>query len=207
VTRESRSDSERQLVQDTQQGDPLAVQTLIRRHLPALRAFVRLRVNRFLRARESDSDVVQSVCGELLRQLDQFEYRGETQFRNWLYVAVLNKVRQKEKYYRAEKRDPAREARLQATDAGDQLLMNCYESFYTPSQLAMAREQTALVEAAFDQLPDHYREVITLAKIVGLSQEELAATMGRTVPSARNLLARALVRLSAVLEQLELGGR
>jgi len=39
-----------------------------------------------------------------------------------------------------------------------------------------------------------------------LSQDELAATMGRSVPSARNLLARALVRLSAVLEQLDLGG-
>jgi DNA-directed RNA polymerase specialized sigma24 family protein len=38
-----------------------------------------------------------------------------------------------------------------------------------------------------------------LSRIVGLSQEETAAQMGRTVPSARNLLHRALVRLAGEL--------
>ena len=63
------------------------MESLIARHLPSLRAFVRLRVNSFLRARESESDVVQSVCCEILQHMQGFEYQGEARFRNWLYGA------------------------------------------------------------------------------------------------------------------------
>jgi len=191
--------TEERLLHDTQQGDQEALDALLQRHLPSLRVFCRLRINSFLRQRESEMDVVQSVCRELLGHLEGFDYQGDERFRNWLYVAVLNKLREKEKYYRARKRNSARERSLDR----ESVLANAYDSVFTPSHYAMAHERVQLLEAAFDQLPEHYREVITLAKVARLSQEEMARTMGRSVASARNLLTRALVRLSAILEGME----
>jgi hypothetical protein len=55
------------------------------------------------------------------------------------------------------------------------------------------------LEAAFDELPEHYREVITLSRIAGLSRAEIAAHMGRSEASVRNLLSRALVVLAEAM--------
>jgi RNA polymerase sigma-70 factor (ECF subfamily) len=201
--RDEATPTERELLVRTQGGDHRAMDTLIARHLPSLRAFVRLRTDSLLRAHEEDSDVVQSVCRDLFEKLDDFEYQGETRFRNWLYVAVLNKIRRKREYWLAAKRDPRRERRRDDLERSRTLLLDCYRSIATPSRHAADREQLARVEAALDRLPEHYREVITLARIVGLSQEELAEETGRSVASVRNLLSRALVRLSALLEELD----
>ena len=52
------------------------------------------------------------------------------------------------------------------------------------------------LEAAFDDLPEHYREVVTLSRIAQLSRAEIARQMGRTEASVRNLLSRALIALA-----------
>ena len=44
------------------------MQRLLEEHLPRLRAFIRLRTNQAIRARESCSDLVQSVCREVLEE-------------------------------------------------------------------------------------------------------------------------------------------
>jgi RNA polymerase sigma-70 factor (ECF subfamily) len=176
-------------------GDREALDALIARHLPALRVFVRLQVGALLRQRESCSDVVQSVCRELLENLGAFEYRGEEQFRHWLFVAALNKIRQHHRHHAAERRAPAREA-----SDGDARLGELYALVLSPSQHAIARETVARLEAAFDTLPEHYRDVIVLCRVVGLSQEDVAARMGRSVDSVRNLLHRALARVAAVAD-------
>jgi RNA polymerase sigma-70 factor (subfamily 1) len=194
------ADATRHLLQETLQGNRAALDQILRQHLPELRVFVRLQVGELLRQQESSSDVVQSVCRELLEGLDRFEYRGEEQFRNWLYVAALNKIRQHDRYFRAAKRDPARELRLD-TDARDVALEGAYATAFTPSRQAMAREDIERLEAGFDSLPEHYRQVITLSRIVGLSQEQIAEEMGRSVPSVRNLLNRALARLAALADE------
>ncbi len=63
------------------------------------------------------------------------------------------------------------------------------------------REQVVAVETAIANLPEQYRVVITLAKIVGLSRKDLAEQMGRTLPLVRNPLNRTLARLSAILDE------
>ena len=193
-------DEEHDLLQRTRSGDRRALDSLVARHLPALRAFVSLRLGGLPTARESESDIVQSVCVELLRALPEFEYRGEGQFRLWLYTAALHKLNQRHKFHAAQQRDARREVGLQPNTGEDEEKLACYASFSSPSRVAMAREEVARIEAAFVQLPEHYREVITLARIVGLSQEELAQATGRSVASSRNLLHRALVRLAGLLD-------
>ena len=106
------------LVQEAQRGDSAALDELLQRHIPALRAFIRLRCGKQIRDKESCSDLVQSVCREVLGELGRFEYRGEASFRNWLFGWATHKIQNRARYYRAEKRDAAREVQSAPSDAG-----------------------------------------------------------------------------------------
>ena len=190
----------RELVRASRSGDRAALEELLRRYLPGLRAFVRLRMGPALRARESSGDVVQSVCADLLAA-HGLEFDGEAAFRNWLYVAVSNKLRNHDRWFHAAKRDAGREVPPDGED-----LAACYARALSPSGVLMARERVARLESAFDALPEHYREVVTLARIAGLTYEQVATATGRTPDSVRNILARALNQLASELERDE-GGR
>ncbi len=69
------------LVDRASHGDPIAIDALLEANLPALRAFVRLRMGPTLRAKESASDLVQSACREVLEGLDRFQFQGAENFR------------------------------------------------------------------------------------------------------------------------------
>ena len=195
-------DESRRLIQDASQGDQNALEGLLLQHLPSLQAFVRLRMGEHLKARESCSDLVQSVCREVLQDLPVFEYRDEAGFRQWLYTRALNKIFNRARFYKAEKRDLAREIRPpggqdQSDAAG---ILDVYATFCTPSQDAVAHERLRQVEDAFAQLPEDYREVITLSRVVGLSHQQIAAQLDKSEGAVRVLLHRALARLSGLLE-------
>ncbi|HEX6810674.1 MAG TPA: sigma-70 family RNA polymerase sigma factor [Planctomycetota bacterium] len=168
---------------------------LLARHLPALRVFVRLQAGPALRQRESCSDLVQSTCLELVQGLDRVEWRGHDAFRAWLFAAALNKIRERDRYHHAARRDAGREV----DDPRE--IEAAYGSLLSPSRVAMGHEKIAQLEAAFDQLSTDHREVIVWCRVVGLSQDEVAARMGRTVDSVRNLLLRALARLAALADR------
>lgn len=180
-------------------GDERALETLVARHLPALRAYVRLRQGPLLSARESSSDVVQSVCRELIAGLDRITWRGQSAFRAWLYTAARRKLADRAAYLGAARRDVRREEQV-APDDDDAGLLACYASVASPSGVAMGRELLTRIEDVFARLPDDYREVIVLSRVVGLERAEVAAQMERSEGSIRNLLSRALARLAEELE-------
>lgn len=184
------------LVQSASRGDRDALAALLQRYLPELRAFLRLRTGPRLLARETPDDLAQSVCREVLGQLATFDYRGAEQFKHWLFTAALHKVQDKARFYAAEKRDAGREWAA----CTDPQLLSGYASLLSPSRVAMAREDVARLEAAFDRLPDDYREVVTLHRLVGLDHESIAARMGRSVEASRVLLHRALARLGRLMQ-------
>src|SRR5262245_23857654 len=185
------------LLQASQAGDQTALATLLQQHLPALRAFARLRMSPLLRGRESSDDLVQSACCALIRSLGTFEYRGEEAFRGWLYTAVANKVLEHEREVRAQ----IREVHGSDTDR-DAALSGVYAQILSPSQELIAAERLRELEVAFDELPPHYREVLTLSRIARMSRAAIATQLGKTEDSVRNLLTRALADLALRLEQL-----
>lgn len=171
------------------------IAALLDAHRPALHAFVRLRMGPALAAREHCSDVIQSVCRELLQGRERFEYRGEEAFRAWLFTAATHKILQKARYHKAPPRDVAREVPISV----HRELARAYSSCITPSREVSAREQVVAFEAAFDRLSEQDREIIALVRIAGLPHAEVARRLGRTVEGSRTLLRRALVRLSGLL--------
>ena len=193
------------LVRNAQRGVQEDLDRLIAYHLDDLRAFVRLQIEPSLRVRESRSDVVQSVCRNVLEGLSGFEYRGEGSFRAWLFTAAFNKVRQKREFHRALRRDVGRDVALQeAGDDGTRVTGPLYASLCSlepsPSQNAIAQEETGRIERAMDALSPEHRDVLLLSRIVGLSNREIARRLGRTESAVRALLGRATVRLLAALE-------
>lgn len=196
-------DDARALVQRASRGDPVAIGALLEAHRPRLEVFLRLRMGAELRAFESGADLVQSVCREILENLERYRYQGEAEFRRWLYTTALRKVKNRVRYLRAERRDAGRVQRAhgpaglsQSTDA----LARLVDSIGTPSQDAVAREELEALERAFASLPEHYREVITLARVVGLPHAEIARALGKTEEATRALLFRALAALSKQLQ-------
>jgi RNA polymerase sigma-70 factor (ECF subfamily) len=182
------------LVGRASHGDASAIEQLLADNLPRLRAYVRLKAGELIRARESCSDLVQSVCREVLEELPGFEYRGESAFRYWLMQRALHKIVDRARYYRVG----ARDARVGLADAAPDLGV---ATFLTPSRDAVGREELVRMERAFEQLPEDYREAIFLHKVVGMQHREIAAALDRSEGAARNLVYRGIARLSQLMHQ------
>jgi RNA polymerase sigma-70 factor (ECF subfamily) len=186
---------EDQLFRRSRSGDEEALRELLARYLPQLHAFVRLRAGAELRARESSMDLVQSVCRELLSAASRFEDRGEDRFRAWLFTSALNKLREKRRFHRSQKRDLAREAEPEDEEEG----ALAAASYLTPSVDAMGREAALALEQALGALREEHREVIAMARIARLPHAVIAETLGRSEAAVRQLLVRALLELAREL--------
>jgi RNA polymerase sigma-70 factor, ECF subfamily len=184
-------------------GEPV-FDELLAEELPRLRAFVRAHLSPQLRLRESSSDLVQSVCRSLLIEKDHFEFRGEAQFRAWLFTIARHKIAEKLRFHMREMRDMRRDEGLDPSSAT--AILSAYQTTTTPSHVAEAREQVAKLEQAIDLLEPDHREVVTLVRLAGLPYAEAAEVIGRTAEATRMLLGRALIRLAAALRQVGLSG-
>jgi len=181
------------LVAAAQTGDRDAMEALLGRHLGGLRAFVRAKSGEVLRQKESCSDLVQTVCREVLGGIGGYEWRGEGSFRHWLFTVALNKIRGRADYYAAERRNPRREV------DGDDALRDLYATMCGPSQHAIAAEAVAGFEAALDRLSEDHREVVLLSRVVGLDHGEIADRLGIERGTVRTRLGRALSKLAKIM--------
>lgn len=188
------SDDLQNLLHAASQHDPAAVATLLEQHLPALRAFVRLKAGPMLLARESCSDLAQSVCRDVLEQAERFRFGGEAEFRKWLFTTAMRKIADRAEHWRAGKRDGQRER------AGlDEQEILGFAGIYTPSQQAAAREEVQRFEAAFAKLAPEKQEVVLMARLMGLSHAQIAQELGKTEVAVRSILSRALAEIAASL--------
>ncbi len=187
-----------ELAQRAAAGDQGALQSLLVAHLPSIEAFVRLRAYGVVAAKESCADLVQSACLQALRNLDKLEFRGDAEFRNWLFGNVVHKIAHRARHHRAAKRDVARE--VEVDHAAADSLLGCYASICSPSRHAEGREALAAFEVAFDELPEDYQQAVALNRVAGLSYDEIAEQMGRSAEAVRLLVYRGLAKLLARLD-------
>lgn len=180
------------LVAAVHRGDAAALDALLRRHLPDLRVFVRAKSSPQLRAQESCSDLVQTVCREVLQSVERYEWRGEGSFRRWLFTLALNKLRNRADYHAAERRDADRV--IAGTDAVGET-----PGGFGPSQHAIAEEAAAKFESSLDRLEEDQREVILMARVIGMSHTEIAAELGLAEGAVRTRLSRAMARLATLM--------
>ena len=185
-------------------GDRAAIEQLLTQHLPALTRFLARRAEGVVLDRESASDLAQSVCREALERVaaERLTFQGQAELKQWLYKAALLKVSERRRRYLAQRREAAREVPLPSRSHGLSRA-DFLRSLLTPSRVAAAREDLDRLEGAFGQLSSDQQRVITLAKLDGLSHQEIASRLGTSEGNSRVMLSRALARLAT----LATGGR
>ncbi|MBL9076784.1 MAG: sigma-70 family RNA polymerase sigma factor [Planctomycetes bacterium] len=177
-------------------GDRTAIEALLVAYLPGLRDYLSRHAGAAVAAKETPDDLAQSVCREVLERLDdeRLEYRGEAQFRQWLYQAAVHKLQNRRRHLHAERRDTRREVAASGTWEDHLARLS------TPSQQAMRREDLQCLEGALAALTDEQREIIRLARLEGRSHAAIAAQLGVTESHSRVLLARAMARLGRLAQ-------
>ena len=183
-------------------GNEAALGELLERYRNYLRLLIRIQIGGRLRRKVDPSDVVQEVFLDARRGFVGFRGVTEAEVVQWLRrIAAAAIARQVRHYAGTRQRDVALERTLEDELARSSCALDrgliAVES--SPSRQAARREEAVLVADALAKLPEHYREVIVLRHLEGLSPGEVARQMGRSADSVRKLWARALVQLRHVL--------
>jgi RNA polymerase sigma-70 factor (ECF subfamily) len=186
------------LVESATRGDAGAIEDLLARYLPELRGYLQRNAGALVIAKESSSDLAQSVCREVLERLatERLSYRGEGEFKQWLFNAALFKIRARQRFYLAARRDAGRElAGAPPSSSADDVRASPAPG---PHSTAELDEEVAQLRAALNELPDNYREVLVLVHVDGLSHKQVADKLGISEANSRVLLSRALARLATL---------
>jgi RNA polymerase sigma-70 factor (ECF subfamily) len=168
-----------------------------------LRLIAGLEIESRFQAKFAASDAVQQTMLEAWRNWDQFRGESELQRRAWLRQILAFQLAKLARHYAGtQKRNIANEVSIDASLARTSIrltnLLPANQS--TPSEAAMANEQSLRLANALDQLPEDYRQVIILRNIDDLPHEEIAIRMDRSVGAVKMLWMRALAALRQSLE-------
>ncbi|MBI4602959.1 MAG: sigma-70 family RNA polymerase sigma factor [Planctomycetes bacterium] len=143
------------------------------RFLDAIRAR-----GRSLAAGQEPEDVLQETFLRATESIARFEDRGEESFLRWLHGIARNVELE-------GARRPRETLSLEAAERAE-------SQDPSPSRGLRREERRERLERAIASLPDHYREVVRLARIEGLKVREVAARLGKSPDATKHILARAL---------------
>ncbi|MEX2141998.1 MAG: sigma-70 family RNA polymerase sigma factor [Pirellulales bacterium] len=195
----------RRLLQCAREGSSEEVGQLLDAYRAYLRLLARLHINRQLRGKADPSDLVQETFLAAHKHFPQFRGATEEELLAWLRQIMASKLANLARRY-VVSGGRAIHLERQMTGDLDRSSIALSQAFQTegssPSGHAARREQAILLADALEQLPDDYREVIVLRHLEELSFPEIAARMGRTLDSVKNLWTRALGRLKRSLVEV-----
>lgn len=160
--------------------NPLALETLFRRHVGATYGFAR----QFLPAREDAEEAVSECWLRVFRSLRAGGWRGESQFKTWLLGVARNVCRER-----------GRQPRL-PTLSLDGLTENGRGDWVL---FAPAPEAASELDDALAALSDDHRLVLTLCDLQGFTAQEAAPLLGRSAAAVKSLHGRARRALRDVL--------
>jgi RNA polymerase sigma-70 factor (ECF subfamily) len=181
------ADADLALVARVRSGDRSAFEPLMRRHNQALYRAIRS----ILRRGAEIEDTMQETYLAAFRHLDQFE--GRAKFSTWLLKIGIHAA-----LARVQRRvclldlDPsAEEEALMDSRSGPQR---------SPEEQAVNQQLVGLVEAAIDELPDDYRQVLVLRGIEALDTAETAELLDLSEAAVKQRLHRAREMLQHQIE-------
>lgn len=183
-------------------GDANSVGVLFDQYRPRLREMVRLRMDPRVRSRISESDALQDVFLDVTKEIDRYLRDPRVGVYVWLRGIAAQRLQKLHRDHLAtQKRSVGRECRLPAQSSvslGSQLLADGT----SPSHGAARQELRAVVQRAIDELKPEDREIILMREFEGLSNSEVAETLGLSESAATMRYGRALHRLKESLQKL-----
>jgi RNA polymerase sigma-70 factor (ECF subfamily) len=180
---------ERALVAASRDGDPAALEALVRSHQDRVYSFAM----RMCRNVEDAKDILQDTFLGVIRSIREF--REESKFSTWLYRIAANACLKKR---RRGVHDPTPDQELSLDDLmprpdADGRKPEIPDWSGDAERALLHGELSARMESAIDKLPRDYKIVLVLRDVEGLSAEETAQAVGLSVPAVKSRLHRARV--------------
>ncbi len=174
---------DQRLVTQAQQGDRAAFRVLFERHVTAVRRFLA----DLLRDRALAADATQETFARAQAQLDRVT--DGAGFRAWLFGIARNVAFEVQ-------RDRKHEAWDEEDDAG---VPDAVIPSPDPEEVLLDRELSLHFERALGSLSAQRRAALLLRLDHGLAYEEIAAAMGWSLPTVKNEIHRARLKLRTLL--------
>jgi len=191
-------------LQGVRAGDPAALEALMNAYSGRV---YRLAFG-IVRNSADAEEVVQDVFLTLLRKSDTFE--GRSALGSWIYRiaanAALNKRRGKRGEVETSLEDLLPTFKADGHRDGSRAWVLADWS-QNPEDDVLSDETRATLSRALDRLPEHYRAVVVLRDVEGLSNEEVAAVLGESVASVKSRLHRSRMALREQLTRDWVEGR
>jgi RNA polymerase sigma-70 factor, ECF subfamily len=133
-------------------------------------------------------DLIQETYVRLLKAVPSF--RGDSQFRTFLYRVCANVALMNLRWWRRRKEDPTAELSHPIDGASD------------PERSAQAAQAARLVHRALETLSAKRRIVFVYHELCGIGPEEIAQAVGASCNTVRSRLHHARLEFTAALRKL-----
>jgi len=140
-------------------------------------------IYRMVNSLEEAEDLTQETFVTVYQKLGSL--KDNSKFEPWLFRIARNFV-----YQRYRSRPPA-VLSVDAVDEDGQPVTQLVDERKTPDEAFQAGELERVVQEVIEGLPEKYREVFVLSAIHKFSYQEIAETVGRSVPSVKTDIHRA----------------
>lgn len=171
------------LLEKYRRGDQEAFTALFEKYRRRLAVLLHYKLGEDQRRSLEIDDLLQETFWAASRDLDRFEYRSPGSFLRWLSRIADHVIVDALRYQGRQKRD-----------AGEPVTGIEPVDTKTPSRLLAEKEAVYALLRKLDALPQDYRQAIVLAKIEGVTTQELAERLGKSRANAALVLHRALRR-------------
>ncbi len=185
------------LIERIKRGDREAFTPLFEKYRPRLAVLIHYRLGHQLRTEVEVDDILQETLLEAFKEFDKFGYRGPGSFFRWLSLIAEHVIIDEARFQGRDRRRATEivSFRSESNPGGPEPV-----DTMTPSRLFAQNEGVQLLLRRLDALPEHYREVILLSKINGLTTREVAEKLGRTPEATALLLHRAIKQFRQLRE-------
>lgn len=166
-------------------------------------------LDRRLRRRLNPSDLVQETMLAAHRDFDQFRGDNERQLLAWLRQILIHCLhRAVDTHIKSKRRDVRCEMPIEQLSASlDGSIANFARTLSdrgeSPSASIREQERSVALVNQLAKLRPHYRDVIVLRNLQGLTFEEVAERMDRNPGAVRMLWLRAIEKLKEVYDPYE----
>jgi len=188
---------DKELVERARGRDVAAFETLVTRY----RSKVYGLALRMMQDASDAEEVLQESFLSAWQNLPNF--RGESAFGSWLYRICANFCLMRLRRKKVETTEAEAQAQLPGPrfdSEGSLLASPSYDWTRGTEEKVLDNELRVAIERATDSLPDDHRTVFLLKDIEGLSYEEIAETLGTTVPAVKSRLHRARLALREAID-------
>jgi RNA polymerase sigma-70 factor (ECF subfamily) len=191
------------LIERARHEEPGALDRLLDSYRNYLRLLARTGLDASLQGKADPSDLVQDALLKAYQRFGQFRGATDAELAGWLRQILARCLADFIRRYRTGARRARREQSLdqllnRSSQAMEQVLATDSAS---PSSSASRRDLGVVLSDALAELSEDYREVILLHHLEGLSWDDVAQRMGRTVGAVRMLWTRALKQLRPLIDQ------